>query len=63
VYVSAFAAADRSWRFYNISNFLAKGVGDENATKSDGGAGEGTQEAFESRSVAAESGDEGKHGS
>jgi hypothetical protein len=53
----------RSWRAYNISDFLAKGVADENATAGDRSPGEGTAEAIESRSVATHSGDEGEHGS
>jgi hypothetical protein len=30
----------RSWPAYNISNFLAKGVADENATVGNDGAGQ-----------------------
>jgi hypothetical protein len=53
----------RSWRAYNISDFLAKGVADEHATASDRRPSEGTVEAIESRSIATDSGDESKHGS
>jgi hypothetical protein len=48
---------------YNSSDFLAKGVADADAATGDRSPGERTLEAIESRSVAADRGDEGQHGS